>query len=275
MEIVLATSSEFDKTHPNYERWKKAREISFERGRFVKSVLSNFIECENLRIMDIGSGEGGTAKVLAENNFVVSIEKKPGRIIKQINTNLKLIILGDAVNLPIKEKTFDVIILQDCIEHLRIKNNFFEQLHRLLKNNGIIYLSTPNKYSILNMISDPHWGLPIVSLLSREKIKKYFLKNFRKKDYLRDDIAELFSLSELQKSFGFKFELILNTKFATKELLNGNKGLIWSAFHLKILSLIHKLRLERYLIKIANDNKGMLNRFVSPTFYLILKKKMP
>ncbi len=275
MEIGLATSSEFDKTHPNYERWKKAREISLERGRFVKSVLSNFIDCENLRIMDIGSGEGGTAKILAENNFVVSIEKKPSRLIKQINTNLKLIILGDAVNLPIKEKTFDVIILQDCIEHLTIKNDFFEQLHRLLKNNGIIYLSTPNKYSILNMISDPHWGLPIVSLLGRKKIKKYFLKNFRKKDYLRDDIAELFSLSELQKLFESKFELILNTKFATEELLNGNKGLIWSTFHLKILSLIHKLRLERYLIKIANDKKRMLNRFASPTFYLILKKKMP
>jgi SAM-dependent methyltransferase len=273
MEVARSTSSEFDKVHPNYERWKKAREITLERGRFVKSVLSNFIECENLRIIDIGSGEGGTAKILAENNFVVSIEKKPGRLIKQINTSLKLLILGDAGNLPIKEKTFDVIILQDCIEHLRIKNDFVKQLHSLLKNDGIIYLSTPNKYSLFNIISDPHWGLPILSLLRREKIKKYFLKYFRKKDFQREDIAELFSLNRLKKMFGQNFIITLNTRYAVKELLNGNKGLIWSNFHFRLLSFMEKLRLKNILIKISNDEDGFVNQFLTPTFYLILKKK--
>jgi SAM-dependent methyltransferase len=273
MEIGLTTSSEFDKAHPNYERWKRAREISLERGKFVKSVLSNFVDCKNLKILDIGSGEGGTAKIFAENNFVVSIEKNPGRLIKQINSGLKLLILSNAVNLPLKEKTFDVIILQDCIEHLKIKMDFFKQLHQLLDNNGIIYLSTPNKYSIFNIISDPHWGLPLVSLFSRKNIKKYFLKHFRKKDLLREDIAELFSLLELEKLFRGKFELILNTKFALKELLRGNKGLIWSDFHLRLLRLVKRFRLEKFLIKITNDNRGVLNKFITPTFYLILIKK--
>jgi SAM-dependent methyltransferase len=274
MEIGLTTSTEFDTTHPNYERWKRAREISLERGKFVQAVISNFTNCRNLKILDIGSGEGATVKVLAVDNFVISIEKNPTRLKKQFNTSAKFLILGDALDIPLKKNTFDVIILQDCIEHLNFVEKFVEQLYPLLNEDGIIYLSTPNKYSILNIISDPHWGLPIVSLLSREKIKGYFLRHFRKKDFLRDDIAELFSLRELEDTFGQQFNLILNTKFAVKELLDGNKGLIWSNFHIKLLNLITKSRLKKLLIKITNDRKGNINKFLTPTFYLILKKKL-
>jgi SAM-dependent methyltransferase len=273
MEVDLKTSPEFDTAHPNYERWKRGRKIAVERAKFVKSVLTNFINCQNLRILDIGSGEGGTGKIFAENNFVVSIEKNPVRIMHRISKNPELLILGDALNLPIKEKTFDVIILQDSIEHMKIKKKFSENLYKLLKDKGIVYLSTPNKYSLFNIVSDPHWGLPVVSLLSRENIKKYFLRYFRKKDFLREDIAELYSLRELRKSFEKKFELILNTKFATRELFNGNRGLIWSNFHLQLLRAAQKIRLEKFLNHVTNDKEGILNRFFTPTFYLILMKK--
>ena len=71
-----------------------------------------------------------------------------------------------------------------------------DDLTSLLKNNGIIYLSTPNKYSLINIISDPHWGMPLISLFNRNQIKKYFLRNFRKSDYQREDVAELLSLKK-------------------------------------------------------------------------------
>ena len=273
MEIKSLNSDNYDRAHPNYERWRRARGISLERGYFVKSVLSNFIDCKNLRILDIGSGAGGTVKVFSKDNTVVSIEKNPERLKQQVNTKTELLILGDAVNLPLKGNSFDVIILQDSIEHLKIDKEFFRHLYQLLKDKGIIYLSTPNKYSIFNIISDPHWGLPIVSLLSRKNIKKIFLKHFREKDLLRDDIAELYSLSDLRNSFGDKFSLILNTKFATEELSKGNRGLIWSDFHLQMLRVAEKIHLKKLLNLVANDKEGILNKFVTPTFYLILMKK--
>jgi len=45
-----------DKNHPNYDRWKRAREISEERGKFVESVLSKEIAPIDLSILDLGSG---------------------------------------------------------------------------------------------------------------------------------------------------------------------------------------------------------------------------
>ena len=62
-----------DKDHPNYERWKNSRKLAEERGDFVKSVIQRYINCEGLRILDLGSGEGGTAAILSKNNFIIII----------------------------------------------------------------------------------------------------------------------------------------------------------------------------------------------------------
>ena len=167
----------------------------------------------------------------------------------------------------------DIVILQDVIEHLPEKDNFPETIHHLLKDEGIVYLSTPNKFSIFNFLSDPHWGVPVISILSRKKIKKYFLRYFRKSEVTRKDIAELNSLNDLYKLFDEKFKLQLYTKYSVKELFNGNKGIVWSNFHLRLVRMITFFKLNKILIKITNDKPGLLNRFFTPTFYLILKKK--
>jgi len=263
-----------DVTHPNYSRWNRAREISVERGKFAKSVLEKVVACNNLKILDLGSGEGGTSKVLSENNNVISFEISKERLRRQSESaqNIKRL-CGSALDLPFNKNSFDVIILQDVIEHLAKKDKVSEEIYHLLKKNGVVYLSTPNKTSVINFISDPHWGVPIISILSREKIKKYFLHYFRKSEIERKDIAELISLKDLQKLFGEKFESKLFTKHSVKELFNGNKGIVWSNFHLRLVKMISLLKLNKILIKIANDKPGLLNRFFTPTFYLILKKK--
>jgi SAM-dependent methyltransferase len=273
MEIKSGIPVEYDATHPNYKRWRRAREISVYRAEFVKSLVSNFIECRNLKILDIGSGTGATAKLFAGQNFVISLEKKIDMLELQPVSGSLVPVAGDAVNIPFKKNYFNLIILQDSIEHLILKNYFFDQLYNILAAGGIIYLSTPNKFSLINFIADPHWGLPVVSILKRKQIKQYFLKYFRKKDYNREDIAELLSLNYLMNKAEGKFELFINTNYAVVELMNGNEGLIWSDFHMGLLKIINKLGLGNIIIKLANDKTGLLNRFITPTFYLILKKK--
>ena len=262
-----------DESHPNYERWKRAREISLERGKFVRSIVEQKIKCENLTILDLGSGQGGTAKVLSENNIVVSLDLNIVRLIHQEDFKDNILrINGNALNIPIKAESFDIIILQDVIEHVNDSQNLLDSLHSLLKKNGILYLSTPNKLSVFNIISDPHWGFPVVSLLKRESIRKYFLKNFRKSEAERKDIAELLSLKKLLKLFKGKFIFTLYTNYAIEELFNGNKGIIWSDFHLSLLKLIKFLKFDQLIIGLANDKPGIINKYFTPTFYFLLEK---
>ena len=274
MEVTENQLPWLDERHPNFSRWKRAREISIERGKFVKSILGKVVDCNSLKILDLGSGEGGTSKVLAENNDVVSFDISKERLRRQSESTENLERLcGSALDLPFNKNSFDVVILQDVIEHLPEKDNFPDTIHHLLKDEGIVYLSTPNKFSIFNFLSDPHWGVPVISILSRKKIKKYFLRYFRKSEVTRKDIAELNSLNDLYKLFDEKFKLQLYTKYSVKELFNGNKGIVWSNFHLRLVRMISFFKLNKILIKITNDKPGLLNRFFTPTFYLILKKK--
>ena len=256
--------------HPNFERWKKAREISEERGKFVKLIISRFIKCEQLNILELGSGEGGTASVFSKDNNFISLDLSLLRLQRQPDTIIK--INADAQILPFKLSKFDLIILQDVIEHLPDNNELLHYLSGFLKKEGIIYLSTPNRLSLLNIISDPHFGLPFISILKRNQIKKYFLPLFRKDDSCRNDIAQLLSLKEL-KQMSYDYEIILNTKFALSELIKGNKGVIWSSFHIRLLNILLRTGLHKLILKAANDKQSFLNYFFTATFYLILKRK--
>jgi SAM-dependent methyltransferase len=294
----------FDKSHPNFTRWQRARELSIERGKFANTILSKKNRVNNLSILDLGSGEGGTSKVFSENNFVVSLDlnlnrlqrQKANVISKESSTEKSLTqhkdrfltsfemtddnttqnipkVNGNALQIPFISNSFDLIIIQDVIEHMLDVQFFYSEVKRVLKKNGVIYLSTPNKYSLINFLSDPHFGLPFLSILNRESIKRYFLKYFRNDDYGRKDIAQLLSLKEITILFNKDFEINLYTKFAVQELLKGNKGIIWSDFHLKIISFAKTLKLDRLIKRLSNDNLGILNKYFTPTFYFVLTRK--
>lgn len=290
-------------SHPNYLRWKRSRDLATERGKFVHSIVNQKIKTENLYVLDLGSGEGGTSNVFSKNNFVISFDLSLVRLNRQkeygisdesskdkslpIHENRFLSsfeitnntiphnierVHGNALLLPFANNSFDLIIIQDVIEHLTNIKDFYSEIKRVLKSEGTIYLSTPNKYSIFNFLSDPHFGLPIVSVLSRKAIKRYFLKFLRKEDYNRNDIAQLLSLTELINLFSQEFDISLNTKFTVSQLLEGDKGIVWSDFHLGLIRLCNRLKLRMPLIKIANNKFGMLNKFFTPTYYMVLQK---
>jgi 2-polyprenyl-3-methyl-5-hydroxy-6-metoxy-1,4-benzoquinol methylase len=261
-----------DRSHPNFLRWEKSRKLALERGEFVKSIIEKHINCSELQILDLGSGEGGTSAILSRNNSVVSFDLSLIRLKRQKGKTNFPKINGDALNIPFKSNKFDLIILQDVIEHVSNVNLFVKNLKDILKTNGTIYLSTPNKFSLFNLIADPHWGLPIASVLKRDKIRKYFLKRFRGNEIDRKDIAQLLSLKDLKKYFSPEFEITLKTKYSVQKLFEGNKGIVWSDFHLFLIRAAKSLYLDKMILKIANDTGGFINKFLTPTFYLILKR---
>ncbi|MBK9097709.1 MAG: class I SAM-dependent methyltransferase [bacterium] len=272
MEVKATIQREYNPSHPNFERWQKARDLSEERAKFVKSIIEKVTELSGKMILDLGSGEGSTSQLLSKNNFVVSLEVKLERVKKISNSKSLKPLLADAFQLPFKKKSFDVIIMQDVVEHIAFTDNLAEELFSLLKSGGIIYLSTPNRLSLINIIADPHWGMPLLSLFNREQINKYFMKYFRKSDYNRTDIAELLSLNDIFKIFNREFSINLFTNYSVQYLFDGGEGLVWSNFHLRIVEIIKSFGLKKILLKMANDEHGIMNKFFTPTFYIVFKK---
>ncbi len=274
MEIKKILEPWLDENHPNYMRWKRSREISLQRGKFVKIIVEEEIKTGGLTILDLGSGEGGTSVSFANDNKVVSFDISRTRLQRQHNykTNFDKV-LGSAHLLPFKEMCFDLIIMQDVIEHLTDARRVVKEISKILKPGGTIFLSTPNKYSFLNIFADPHWGFPFVALMNRKQQKKYFLAFFRKSEISRTDTAELFSIKNLRHLFKDNFNLELKTVTAVNELFKGNKGIIWSNFHLRLLVVIKILKIEKCILHLINNNDGILNRYFTPTFYFLLQNK--
>ncbi|BDQ04297.1 class I SAM-dependent methyltransferase [Ignavibacterium sp.] len=274
MEIIKTLPVWLDKTHPNFIRWERARNISVERGKFVKLILEQHCELRNLTILDLGSGEGGTSKVLSDNNFVISTDINLFRLRRQKeNFRLRKSFQANAIELPFADSTFDLVIIQDVIEHIENLHQLYKEVVRVLKADGMIYLSTPNRLSIINFISDPHWGTPIISILNRKLLRKYFIRYFRKSEFNRKDIPQLLSLKRLWNLFSDRFEIRIMTNFSVDELFRENKGIVWSDFHLSLINLLKRIKADKIVRRISNNNYGFVNKYLTPTFYLVMKKK--
>ena len=244
-----------------------------QKGIFVKEFISQNVLVENLLVLDLGAGSGGTSVILSQQNKVVSFDLSRKRLRNQETSKSIFRVNGDAAKLPFKSNHFDLIILQDVIEHIPGYENLIEEVIRILKKNGYIYLSTPNKYSLINIVSDPHWGVPLVAILNRNQIKKYFLKIFRKRQVSRKDIAQLLSLNNINRIFNGQFEKSLKTKFVVEWVMDRKQGVIWGKFHKALLNIIKFTRIDKLLLIITNDNYGIINKYFTPTFYLLLRKK--
>ncbi len=273
MEVDREKAVWLDPFHPNYKRWQRGRNVAAERAAVVYKIVSAHKICSGMTVLDLGSGEGGTSSLFAESNYVVSYDLSLLRLKRQQNIERNYsLINGDGGFLPFRDSSFDLIILQDVIEHTGNRTLLIKELSRILNKTGIIYLSTPNKYSVLNIIADPHWGIPFLCLFSKTVIKKYFLRFFRMEDSDREDIAELLSLNELEKLFS-GYCLKLKTREIISLLSENPKGILWSSFHFLLYKTLKMSGLFFILTKTADNSSGFINKYITPTFYVIMNKK--
>ena len=260
-------------SHPNFERWLQGRECARERAEIAWDIISAYKPCKNLNVLDIGSGEGGTSFFFSQSNNVVSYDFSLFRLKLQRQRDQNFsIINGKAEYLPFLNSSFELILLQDVIEHVKEKVLLVKEVKRVLKKDGFIYISTPNKLSLFNILSDPHWGLPFLSLFKRPAIRKYFLRFFRREDSDREDLAELLSLKELSGLFK-DFPGRLYTEEIVKLISKDFRGVLWNDFHVALYFFLKKCRLFYLVKKTANNKPGIVNKFFTPTFYAVHSKR--
>ena len=111
--------------------------------------------------------------------------------------------------LPFKENTFDIIISNHVIEHVLNQDKHLAEMKRTLKHNGLIYLATPNKYSII----EPHYKIPLLSWFNQKQADK-IIRLFKRNDYF--DILPLTRISIVNRAKEVGFQ---NVNEITDELL--------------------------------------------------------
>lgn len=67
-------------------------------------------------------------------------------------------ILGDIQTaLPLRSNSLDIVIMLDVIEHLDRPSTAIEEIRKVLKPNGWLYLATPNLTAITRLLKGRKW----------------------------------------------------------------------------------------------------------------------
>ncbi len=127
------------------ERVCKATEDDERRLReYITSLVGNYSEAT---ILDVGSGSAWVASYFCPRGFkVISFDIAFENVNKALQKHSNINhygIVGDALQPPFEENTFDVIIASEVIEHIVEPELFIEKLFSLLKVGGKLIISTP------------------------------------------------------------------------------------------------------------------------------------
>jgi ubiquinone/menaquinone biosynthesis C-methylase UbiE len=135
---------------------------------------------KNKTVVDIASGEGYGASIVAEvANQVIGIDLDESAVFfakeKYKKENLTFLV-GRADNIPIESKSVDVVISFETIEHHDKHDEMFSEIKRILKPEGILIMSSPDKkyYSDLRNKVNAFHVKELYLNEFKELTKKYF-----------------------------------------------------------------------------------------------------
>ena len=103
--------------------------------------------CAGRIVLDIASGEGyGTSLLAAVAAFVYGVDISSDAVeharAKYSTSNLSFLV-GEAIAIPIDDRSVDVITCFETIEHLEKHEEMFAEFCRVLKPTGLLILSSP------------------------------------------------------------------------------------------------------------------------------------
>lgn len=127
-------------------------------------------------VLDIASGEGYGTHLLSKNAktiYGVDIDKEAIIHSKtKYNKENLFYLLGQADKIPLETSCIDVVVSFETIEHLENHEGMFLELKRVLKPNGILMISSPER----GIWPDNHYH---VKELSNNEFKALLSKHFK------------------------------------------------------------------------------------------------
>lgn len=122
----------------------------------IEQMLAN--KKTKIKALDIGCGIGFGLKFLAKNGFKqlygIDINKHSLEEARKVCPEAK-IKFGDVYRIPFDAQTFDLIFLTEIIEHLDFPDQAFEEISRILKSGGVLFLTTPNRMGLMGLSNGP------------------------------------------------------------------------------------------------------------------------
>ena len=225
-----------------------------------KNLFSKYIKGGN--ILEVGCGLGEYVGLFNSTLFGTDISFNALKKAKVFSPKVSFF-QANGEKLPIKDESFDCILLPDVIEHVVDDTALFKEVHRVLKSNGKIlitsqfngrYKTTENKdINLWTNVTGEGGDLRIYGLDLIDKLKSSGFKKVEFK-FLYGPLTSL--INEL------KMGILKRKGINRKDLLSGriSKETKHIRFYPKILYIIHKLDFI------------LFSRYKGHLFFLVMEK---
>ena len=160
-------------------------------------------------VLDLGCADGLYSQAISNrNNEVVGIDINIDFLHKERQSNSLSFLVANGKELPFKDETFNAILCVDVIDHVSNDEQVLSEIYRVLKPNGQLVISIPNRnfpftYDPINFVLGKInrrmpigiWGFGHKRIYSFEHVtsllKKYRF-NIVQTRYLTHDLAACF-----------------------------------------------------------------------------------
>jgi len=180
-EILARYNSKFGKDYLSYEienenSFLQLQKLALKDSGFYKAEKTLMLrKTQTPTVLDIGCATGTLLAFLRDRGWnVKGIEISPAA---EYARNVRQL---DVKNIPLEEITFpsgsfDIVLASHLIEHLNEPFLFLKEVHRILKDEGKIFITTPNINGLQAYIYGGKWRSAIFDhlyLFSAHTLKK-------------------------------------------------------------------------------------------------------
>ena len=172
------------------------------KAKTMVAVLEDFIKkpLNSCRLLNVGGSAGIIDNYLADHFLsVIGVDiDEPAITYARKNfakPNLEFQV-GDALDLPFQDNTFDVVICSQVYEHVPDAHKMMNEIFRVLAPSGVCYFAASNRL----MWNEPHYNLPLLSVLPRP-LAHIYVRLMGKADHYHELHYSYWGLRNLVKLF--------------------------------------------------------------------------
>lgn len=210
---IKTTQKRWDKNYLDWIKGDLAEYLKDYRENYLKDTLDpikNLLSKKGI-FCEIGCGPGINGAEMAKRGFqIVGIDLSlEGLKLAQNLYNQEkvkgLLVCGDILKMPFKGSSFDLIYGGGVLEHFKDTSLAVKQLHRVLKENGHVFLTIPFVSLSTLTYRQAYGNIPDLPILGR--VLEIVQVNLLKEKYMKFGYEKSFTEVKLKKLFkeaGFK-----------------------------------------------------------------------